>query len=235
MNADPVLVHLDRHLRAGAWALPASGGLLVLGTLTHQPDSTTDFPGYADYVTTDVFLLSHLVASIGGAALGILGTVCVAVLLAAQSEPARRGLLLGAALTTAAHVLNTALFGVAAFAQPAIGRAYQRGVADAVGLNSDVYGPELGATAALALLLWTTGAVLVGNGLRRSSSRLRGPGLAYAVTLPVFFLSGLPGGPVQPVAAAVFTACAVLVVRRLPRSEAPDVDRGAVSAGSRRP
>ena len=205
---------LERQLRAGAWALPAFGALLVLGTLTHQPDSTVDFPAYARYVTRDAFLAGHLFASIVGAALGIIGTASVALLVAARRGHSGR-VLLGAALSTVAHVLNTALFGVAAFAQPAIGRAYQDGVMAAVDVNRDVYGPELGSTAAAALVLWTAGAVLIGTALRRTDPGLRGPGLAYAITLPVFFVSGLPGGPVQPIAGAAFTAGAVLVVRRL--------------------
>jgi hypothetical protein len=49
------------------WALPVYGALLAVSTITHQPDYQTDFPAYARYVTTSQFVLSHLVASIGGA------------------------------------------------------------------------------------------------------------------------------------------------------------------------
>ena len=118
---DPV-AGVEQVLRRAAWALPVSGGLLVLGTVTHQPDPTTAFPAYARYVTTDHFLAGHLVASIGGAALAVVGLASVAVLLALRSDRPV-GPLVGAGLSTAAHVLNTAVFGVAAFTQPAIGRA----------------------------------------------------------------------------------------------------------------
>lgn len=211
-----VAVHaaLEKHLARAAWALPLSGVLLIIGTLTHQPDASTDFPAYARYLTMGTFLASHLVASIFGAALAIVGTVSVAGLVVLRTQHPGR-MLLGTALSVAGHVLNTALFGVAAFAQPAIGHAYQDGVEQAVAWNSDVYGPELGATAAVSLLFWTAGAVLVGRALRRSSPPLRGAGLAYAITLPVFFVSGLAGGPVQPVVGALFTAAAVVIVLRL--------------------
>jgi hypothetical protein len=218
---DTLATRLDGHLRTGARALPVFGALLVVGSLTHQPDFTTDFPAYAAYVTSEVFLASHLVASILGAGIGVIGTASVALLVASRTRHGGRALL-GAAVSTVAHVLNTALFGVAAFAQPAIGRAYRDGSSDAVALNSDVYGPELVTTAGAALVLWTVGAVLLGTALRRTSQALRGPGLAYAVTLPVFFVSGLLGGPVQPLAAAAFTAAAVLVVRRLTSTVAPE-------------
>lgn len=51
------------------WLLPAFGLLLALSTIRQQPPVQTDFEGYAGFVTTGEFLLNHLVASIGGAAL----------------------------------------------------------------------------------------------------------------------------------------------------------------------
>jgi hypothetical protein len=65
------------------WALPLYGLLLGLSTLTHQP-SVDDFDAYARYVTIDIFLASHLTASIGGAAAAILGAVAVSAFLVLQ-------------------------------------------------------------------------------------------------------------------------------------------------------
>ena len=42
-----------------------------------------------------------------------------------------------------------------------------------------MYGPELGATAAVSLLFWTAGAVLVGSALRRSDPGLRRAGAGW--------------------------------------------------------
>src|SRR4030095_17255043 len=61
--------------RAALWALPVWAAMLFLGTLTHQPDPKTDFAGFAAYVTTTSFLLSHLINSILGAAIGSIGAV----------------------------------------------------------------------------------------------------------------------------------------------------------------
>ena len=63
--------------RKGVWLLPAFGLLLALSTIRQQPPVQTDFEGYARFVTTGEFLVSHLVASIGGAALAILGVCSV--------------------------------------------------------------------------------------------------------------------------------------------------------------
>ena len=114
-----------RSARAGLWLLPIYGVLLALSTLTQQPDYETDFRGYAEYITTDRFLLSHLGASIAGAALGLLGVV--AALLFLVRGPAVTAAIAGTALTIVGNVGNIALFGVAAFAQPAIGHAHLDG------------------------------------------------------------------------------------------------------------
>ena len=204
-----------RHLLGAVWALPVFGALLTVSTITHQPSYFTDFPAYADYVTTGPFLVSHLGASIAGAAIGIIGTVAAAaVVLGRSPRPGR--VLLGTALAVVGHVLNTAVFGVAAFAQPAIGRAYQAGVDGVVALNSDVYGPPLFGTVFVAAAFWTAGAVLVGTAVARTDPRLRIPGLVVAVALPVFYVSGPTVEILQPVAGLVFTVAAALIARRLP-------------------
>lgn len=221
MHPDP---RTDERLRAtltaGAWALPVSGALLTVSTLTHQPSYVDDFPAYAAYVTTGTFLVSHLVASILGAALGVIGLGAV-LALAAGRLPRPRPALAGAALTVTGQVLSTAVFGVAAFAQPAIGRAHRSGAEEAVAWNSDVYGPALFGTVGVALLAWSAGAVLVGRALAGISPGLRVAGLTYAVSLPLYYVTGPVGSVLQPVAGAAFTVAAVVLVRRLSRPRLP--------------
>ena len=70
------MAHQVRAFARGAlWALPVWAAMLFLGTLTHQPDPQKDFAGFAAYVTTTSFLLSHLINSITGAAIGSIGAV----------------------------------------------------------------------------------------------------------------------------------------------------------------
>ena len=59
---------------------------------------------------------------------------------------------------------------------------------------------------------------MLGLAVRRSDPALRVAGLTWAVSLPVFFVSGLPGLVLQPLSGAAFTAAAVVVVRRLQAS-----------------
>jgi hypothetical protein len=203
-----------RYLRSAVWGLPVFTGLLTLGTLTHQPDVDADYAGYADYVTTPVFLVSHLGASILGAAIGIVALSSVAVLAAADgSRPGRS--LLGAGLSVVGNVVNTAIYGVAAFFQPAIGRAFHAGAEGAEALDGDVYGPALFATAGVALLTWSAGAVLLGVGVGGLGRHVRIPGAVLAGALVAFYVAGQLPGPVQPVMGAIATVASVVLVRRM--------------------
>ena len=117
---------LARAARLGLWALPAWAALLFVSTLTHQPSPKTDLAAWSRYVTTPEFLASHLVASILGAAIGALGLVALGAVLASRGHP-RAGLWV---MVTGvfANVVSAAGFGIAALAQPAIGRDYLAGL-----------------------------------------------------------------------------------------------------------
>jgi hypothetical protein len=201
-ESEKVVDNLDRYARRGLWALPVWAALLAVGTLTHQPSPMTDFPGYAAYITTTPFLISHLVASILGAAIGVLGFIALAALLV-------RGRSAGMAvtalvITVLATTLATSVFGVAAFAQPAIGRAYLAGLTEqAIAFNSDVYGVPLFATALPGLLLFAVGVSLFGVAVARSTSLPKWAGIGLAVGGPLFALVGFLIGDVQPFAAVL--------------------------------
>ena len=201
-----------RAARIGLWLLPAYGILLGLSTLTHQPP-VADFDAYARYVTTDVFLVSHLGASMLGAVLAVLGVVAVTAYLV--SGRAAGLAVAGLVLTTVANIYLSAAFGSAAFVQPGIGRAHLAGVAGMPALNADTaYGPALTATAAGATLLLIASAIVLGIAIARTHRRLRTVGVAYAVLLPLFAISGFLLPIVQSAAGfAVAAATAVLAIR----------------------
>ena len=195
--------------------IPIYGALLALSALTHQPDYDTDFQSYAEYVTTDRFLVSHLGASIVGAALGLLGVVAALAFLV--RGPAVRAAILGAAFTIVGNVVFTALFGVAAFAQPAIGRAFSDGASGVRELNHDVYGTPLSATAAIGFLFFLAGGSLLGVAIARVARPLRWVGIGYAASLVLFVLGFLVLDIAQPIAGALLAAVGVLLALRLPR------------------
>jgi hypothetical protein len=219
-----------RAARFGLWLLPAYGVLLGLSTLTHQPP-VADFAAYARYVTTTSFLLSHLFASIGGAALGVLGAVAVTGFLV--RGPRAGAAVAGMILTAVANVVLASVFGSAAFVQPGIGRAYLAGVSGMPDLNADTaYGPALVATAVVAEVFFVTGAVVLGSAIAHQGPHLRWVGVAYAVLLPLFAIAGFAYGPVQPVAGFGFAAAMVLLARRLPSVAGPDGGHAVGEFGS---
>jgi hypothetical protein len=191
----------DNSTRLGVAALPVYGLLVFLSTLTHQPDYRTDFHAYAEYVTTTSFLVSHLVGSILGTTIGIFGVLALGAVLATTGERrlAQRGLV----LSVAGMGFIMALFGAAAFAQPAIGRAYLAGQQAAVAVNSDLYGAPAVVVGVTGGLLYSAGAVLLGIALWRAGALPRWAGPLYAAAVPLIAVVGLAVGVAQPVGAVL--------------------------------
>jgi hypothetical protein len=202
---------LDLYARWGIWTLPVWTLLLFLGTLTHQPSTQTDFPGYARYITTTEFLISHLVASILGAGIGTLGlTALFVVLCKGRTAP----LALWAFVTgVIGNTLLIAIFGVAAFFQPAIGRAYLSGhMTEAVAINNDAYGPALFATALPGLLILTISIVLFSVAIARSGSLSKLAGIGFALGGVLFAVIGFVLSDfVQSIGAALLFASTVWI------------------------
>ena len=71
------------------WALPIWALLLLLGATTKQPDPQAQFGEFARYVTTNQFLMSHLINSILGAAIGSIGFVGLLLHLSASRVAGR--------------------------------------------------------------------------------------------------------------------------------------------------
>jgi hypothetical protein len=203
-----------RFARIGLWLIPVYGASLALGTITQQPDYDTDFQGYAEYITTDRFLVSHLGASIVGAALGLLGIVAALAFLVRGR--AVTPTVIGASCFIVGNVLLTAVFGVAAFAQPAIGSAFLDGMSGVRELNEDVYGPALFATAGVGLLFFVAGAILLGVAIARVGGPMKWIGIGFAASVVVFVLGFLTLDIAQPIGGALLALVGVALALRLP-------------------
>ncbi len=173
--------------RGAIWALPVWAVMLFLGTLTHQPDPQEDFMSFAAYVTTTSFLWSHLINSIAGAAVGSIGAV--GLMLYLQDSKAAGRAITGMVATIAGNTLLSSIFGVAAFAQTAMGRMFLAGQQNALDFYNQVYsGPLLG-TALIALLLFMAGGVFIGNAIAACGFFPRWTGWIYAISIVGFALS----------------------------------------------
>jgi hypothetical protein len=208
-----------RFARIGLWLIPVYGALLAVGTITHQPDYDTDFQNYAEYITTDRFLVSHLGASIVGAALGLLGVVAaLAFLVRGRAVTAA---VLGAACFIVGNVLLTAVFGVAAFAQPAIGDAFLEGMTGVRELNEDVYSAPVFATAGIGLIFFLAGAILLGVAIARFAPPLKWIGIGFAASVVLFVLGFLVLDVAQPIGGALLALVGVALALRLPGHAPP--------------
>jgi hypothetical protein len=220
MSVVPANPSAGRAARIGLWALPLYGVLLGLSTVTHQP-SVTDFDAYARYITTDVFLVSHLGASIFGAGVAILGAVAVTAFLVRGR--AARTAVAGLALTTITNVFMAASFGSATFVQPGIGRAHLAGVPGMAAINDDTaYGPTFFAVALTSTFFLIVSAIVLGTAIARTSPRLRRHGVAYAALITAFALSGFFLQPVQAFTGFALAAATAALAVRLPRTLAAE-------------
>lgn len=196
---------LESYARRGLWALPVWAVLLFYATITHQPDYRTDFPGWSGYVTTTAFLVSHLVGSILGAGIGILGFVALSIVLVERQAP--RVALWALVTAVLGSTFTIAVFGIAAFAQPAIGRSFKAGHTSAADLYNDVNGGPLLTTALLGVLLLSAGLILYGIGVTRSGLAPRLAGIGLAVGGPLFAIVGVAlANFVQSIGAAILIA-----------------------------
>jgi hypothetical protein len=199
---------------AGVWLIPLYCVLLTLTTLTHEPDHTVDFAAWSRYVTTDVFVVSHIAGSILGAGLGLVGVMCALVFLVRGT--ASTTALIGAALTVVGNVLFVGIFSLAAYAQPAIGRAFLAGQEGAEGLYDEVYGVPMLTTLAIGMLAFVAGALLFGRAVAATSPSLRWAGWGYGVMLVLFVVTGFSVQVLQPISGLLAAAAAVVIARRLP-------------------
>ena len=88
--------------------------------------------------------------------------------------------------TVLGNTVTSAIFGVAAFGQTALGRAYLAGQKAAPALYNEIYSAPLFLTAIVGLLFFITGGILVGLAIARSGRLPRWAGWLYAVTAVTF-------------------------------------------------
>jgi hypothetical protein len=201
--------------------------MLFLGTLTHQPDPQTAFGDFAAYVTTTPFLLSHLLNSIAGAAIGSIGVIGLMLFL--QDTQAVGKAITGMVATVAANTLTSSIFGVAAFAQPAMGRVFLAGQENALEFYNNVYAAPLFVTALVSLLLFIVGGICTGLAIAASDRWPRWTGWVYAVTTVGFVLSNflLPVG--QSITSALLVVATIVVAWRAGREEQGQSERTGIA------
>lgn len=217
---------LDSFARKALWCLPVWSLLLFLVTLTHQPDPQTAFADFAAYITTPQFLVSHLVGSIAGAAIGSIGAV--ALMLYLQDSKVAGRAATGMLTMVAGNTLTTAVFGTAAFAQPAMGRMFLEGAANAQEFYNQTYAAPLFLTVIIGLLLMIIGGILLGMAAAAYRPLPGWAGWVFAISVFGFVLSGF----IFPLAQSLFSALLTLAGAAIAWSASREAARRHSPAGS---
>ena len=173
-------------IRAGLVALPASALLTAWSSLTPQPDQTTDPDGWAQFVSTPSYFVSHLVGSVGGTILAIFGVLALGIYLA----PTRAGRVALSAMvvTMLGHAFLMVPAVISTFATPAIGRAYLSGLSDVMRIE---FADALTLIFLLGLILAFIGSLLLGAAMWSSHTLPRGAAILWIVATVIFYPLGV--------------------------------------------
>ena len=193
-------------IRVGLFALPAYGLLVAYSTWKPQPDQVSDPEGWARFVSSTSYLISHVIANVLGTALVIFGTFALGAFLAAGRVP-RLGLW-GMVLSITGYVLFTVPGVISTFATPAIGAAYLAGNREVMALE---FSPVLTVIIMLGLLLTVIGNGMLSVAIWRSGSLPRWAGVVWGAATLIFYVLGAALGmattgaslPTQPIGGAL--------------------------------
>ncbi len=176
-------------IRLGLLALPLYGVLTFWSSLDPQPDPNADYEAWSRYVTTDHYVLTHLLGSILGLIFAIFGTFALGAYLA-RSRAGRLGL-----VAMVITVFGSALFlpgmGISAFAAPEEGQAYLAGIEGIAELPTSSADVAFGLISLLVVLLLFVGNVLLGVAVWRSGTLPKWAGALWATAAVFMYPLGL--------------------------------------------
>jgi hypothetical protein len=196
--------NITKWIGIGLLGLPLYGVLTFLSSLNPQPDPNTQFEAWSHYVTTDIYALKHLLASILGLIFGIFGTFALGAYVMTSRAP-RLGL-----VAMVITVLGSALFlpamGVSTFTLPKDGQAYLAGIEEYDKLPLNFADNVYLWTSLLTIVLLFVGNVLLGVAVWRSGTLPKWAGALWA------------GGAVFMYPLGIVYAVAILGVQSTPKT-----------------
>ena len=122
-----------------------------------------------------------------------------------------------------AHVLTVAVIGIAAFAQPAIGRDYLAGHTAQASLlvKTVVNGGWLTVTAVIGTVLLVASVVVAGVAVARTGSLPRAAGIGFAISLVLFGIGAIPDNFLETIGCVLMIASTVWIAAAAGRRGAP--------------
>jgi hypothetical protein len=176
-------------IRAGLLGLPLYGALTFWSSLNPQPDPSTHYEAWSRFVTTNHYVLSHLLGSILGLILAIFGTFALGAYLA--NGRSGRIALVAMVITVLGSALFLPALGVSAFAAPEEGQAYLAGIEEFSELPPIFADTVFAATSLLVILLLFVGNVLLGVAVWRSGTLRRWAGVLWIAAAVLMYPLGI--------------------------------------------
>lgn len=178
--------------------------MTIWASLDPQPDQVKHPEAWARFVSSNHYILTHVIGSIGGAVLAILGVFALGAYLA-NSRAGRLGLV-ALVVTVVGQAVGLVIGGISTFATPAIGQAFLSGFKDVMQIQ---FSPVMSVIFALAILLMIVGNVLLGVAVWRSGTLPKWAGAIWLASVLLFYILGAVLGilttgsslPTQPVGA----------------------------------
>ena len=178
--------------------------MTIWASLDPQPDQVKHPEAWARFVSSNHYMLTHVIGSIGGAVLAILGVFALGAYLA-NSRAGRLGLV-AMVVTVVGQAVGLVIGGISTFATPAIGQAFLSGFKDVMQIQ---FSPVMSVIFALAILLMIVGNVLLGVAVWRSGTLPKWAGAIWLASVLMFYILGAVLGilttgsslPTQPVGA----------------------------------
>ena len=177
--------NVTRWIGIGLLGLPLYGAMTFFSSLDPQPDPNTHLEAWSRFVTTDSYVLKHLLLSDLGIVFAIFGTFALGVHLA--SSCAGRMGLWAMVVTVFGSALFLTIGGVTTFAAPEEGQAVLAGVEEFESLPTIFANTLMMATFGVAVLLMLAGNVLLGVAVWRSGTLPKWAGALWVAgsTLPL--------------------------------------------------
>jgi hypothetical protein len=163
--------------------------LTIWASLDPQPDQVKHPEAWARFVSSNHYMLTHVIGSIGGAVLAILGVFALGASLGAYLANSRAGRLglVALVVTVVGQAVGLVIGGISTFATPAIGQAFLSGFKDVMQIQ---FSPVMSVIFALAILLMIVGNVLLGVAVWRSWTLPKWAGAIWLASVLLFYILG---------------------------------------------
>jgi hypothetical protein len=185
-----------RWIGIGLLGLPLYGALTFWSSLEGQPDPNTQLRAWSRFVTTNGYVIGHLLGSILGLIFLIFGVFALGAYLA-TSRAGRLGLV-AMVLTVLGSALFLPLQGIATFAAPEEGQAVLAGLEEYEALPSIFANTVQALTGLAVILLSFVGQILVGVAVWRSGTLPKWAGALWGGANMLMYLSLVYGQTIGP-------------------------------------